>query len=498
MYIQKTKWGYIQWVHRPVEGEDLSRMSAGFTHIKSGVHQERHIHYGHEQFVYVVQGQGFYYVNNQKQHFCAGDYFYFDQNILHETINTGDCEIIELIVSVPILYTQRLPAFPPSTQPFEGNIYNAADVISLQLDSWVNIPVLIYDAHWQLIYKNDYFPVFCKKQCTEFGITAADCQSYKPELEKKGLVCTNFKCIYGQTVFHSPIIFDGQVIGFLRGGYINTESHYNGDGNEASYDVPESTVSGILNTLQQIVNSIISTCHLSSMLHERKERQEYLWHAEQENAYLEKDLIKVKNTAINLKINHHFLFNTLNAIANMALTDERENIFNALVDLSKMFRHAMASDLQFVSLMAEIGSLNIYLNLQKLRYADSLDISIDMDPNAESAIVPLNFLQPIAENAFTHGFIVNPRQKILRVSIWVDHAYLLISISNNGAPIDPVRLDEINQSFYIDAGHGLSMVVEKLAAAYGNRFTLRLHSDDDVTTANLSIPFNTMVENHHD
>lgn len=81
-----------------------------------------------------------------------------------------------------------------------------------------------------------------------------------------------------------------------------------------------------------------------------------------------------------------------------------------------MLRYSVRIRGRQIPLAVELDYLEAYLKLQKLRYPVGFSYKISMDPELEQAIVPFNFLQPVAENAFTHGFS-NEKEKKLIVTI---------------------------------------------------------------------------------
>ena len=78
-------------------------------------------------------------------------------------------------------------------------------------------------------------------------------------------------------------------------------------------------------------------------------------------------------------------------------------LYQSIIDLSKMLRYSVRIRGRQIPLAVELDYLEAYLKLQKLRYPVGFSYKISMDPELEQAIVPFNFLQPVAENAFTHG-----------------------------------------------------------------------------------------------
>ena len=112
--------------------------------------------------------------------------------------------------------------------------------------------------------------------------------------------------------------------------------------------------------------------------------------------------------------------------------------------------------------------------------------------------VPFNFLQPIAENAFIHGFGRNVKERRLVLRAWVEDGRAHIIISNNGAVMNPITLNRVNRSLTSGSGHGLSLIYSKLAAAFGEDFTMTLLSGKEETSVAVNIPARAVKEEPHD
>ena len=137
-----------------------------------------------------------------------------------------------------------------------------------------------------------------------------------------------------------------------------------------------------------------------------------------------------------------------------------------------MFRYTMATELRFVPLSSELEYLDTYLGLQKLRYREQLEINFAISSDVKTVQVPFNFLQPIVENAFVHGFSALEGER----RIWVDAEkrddVVEIRVTNNGSIPDDITVNRVRRSMAGNTGHGLSLIYEKLKSAYGDRFTM--------------------------
>ncbi|MGO0913255.1 ATP-binding protein, partial [Clostridioides difficile] len=96
--------------------------------------------------------------------------------------------------------------------------------------------------------------------------------------------------------------------------------------------------------------------------------------------------------------------------------------------------------------------------------------------------VPFNFIQPIVENAFTHGFRDIDTEKRIEIIARLDSQYAIIEIHNNGTILDGNNIDKIKAGIRSNNGHGLSLIYTKFTSAYGNNFDMDIKSSDNEGT----------------
>lgn len=481
---QKTEWGHINWIHVQNLDNLKQSFSVGITYILPGKKLEKHIHYGIDQFLYILDGEGIYIINDETKKFKKGMFFYIEADSSHETINTGKKPVREFMVSNPVNYNSSIGLkksmvndhTEDSKINMDNILYSAVEAIRNQLLEAINLPFTIYDDMWSIVIQNNNFSNFCVEKCQPFENQNCDCKRQK-DFESFNIEDgVGFICEYGLTIFHYPIMYNGRILGAIRGGHILI-SDYSSIEYEGVYDSPRSTVIGIMSLLKQIVRSILSYCEFNASRQLLEEKDKELRKVLCSNEILEKDLYVINDKVTNLRINHHFLFNTLNSLAGMALTGDRYDLYNAIINLAKMFRYTMTVDFKFVSLKSEIEYLETYLDLQRLRYGKGLNVEYDIDKELQNIQVPFNFLQPIVENAFTHGFSPSNTKKLLKIHINKFNKKARISIINNGVPLDKVTLNRINKSITINTGHGLSLIYEKIKSAYSKNFKMEVVSN---------------------
>ena len=493
--VEVTKSSRYDWFDLFKKNGSKSIMSYAIATIDPHGEFPRHMHYGTEQLIYILEGEGYVYVNDEPHPAYPGASFFCESGDSHQTVNTGDKPLKELNISIPAV--QEVPAFAEDNAQgidYAESLRSAVNALRKRIASDLTTPIVIFDSDWQTLYMADKWPRICRERCLKDAhgdVKQCYCMQKHDELELGKQEASEFRCPYGLTVYHYPITLTGNEIGSVRGGCILELGQ---DSALTGYEelLPEhaSSPPGVRHQLHHIVRNLVSFCQYVSLRNEAITMQLELQASEHELMMLNDDLNDTRYSVTELKINHHFLFNTLNMIARMAIDEPRENIYNAIADLAEMFRRSMKTDVKFVSLKSEIDYLNLYINMQKLRFRDSLDVSVANDPVLDEIIVPFNFLQPLVENAFKHSLsLARDENKKLSIDVLKNGDWAEIYVTNNGVVLDDDTLDHINVMLRQHSGHGLSLIHEKLQMAYGNRFVFRFsRNEEDETVAAIKIP----------
>lgn len=162
------------------------------------------------------------------------------------------------------------------------------------------------------------------------------------------------------------------------------------------------------------------------------------------------------------QLNPHFLFNTLNAISTLILIQSTDQANAMVTRLSKFLRYSLEHDpLDKVDLSHEISSLNLYLDIEKVRFEERLKVEIDLEPGTEKALVPSMILQPMVENSIKHAIARSENGG----SIWIqaqrcNHNALCITVADDG----PGSIDHPTS-----IGVGLKNIRDRLQEIYGEQ-----------------------------
>ncbi len=182
---------------------------------------------------------------------------------------------------------------------------------------------------------------------------------------------------------------------------------------------------------------------------------------------LQKDLATSQLTTLRTQMNPHFIFNALNSIQQYILQGNVDEATRYLSKFSKLQREILNnSTQQFITLEKEIEILNLYLQIEELRFGHTFSFQIDIENNLEVAEIPIPtmIIQPFIENAIWHGLMAKSGEKKLTVhfEITEDH-YLICTIQDNGIGREAsAKLKEKRPGNEKHDSKGLSLVYDRL------------------------------------
>jgi two-component system, LytTR family, sensor kinase len=170
------------------------------------------------------------------------------------------------------------------------------------------------------------------------------------------------------------------------------------------------------------------------------------------------------------QISPHFIFNVLNSL-NYLIHKNSPEAKDVVVKLAELMRYMLyETDDQKVKLSTEIEYLNNYIDLQKIRFADDVDIKIDIDVDSTNAIIEPMLLIPFVENAFKHGVATRKKAFIYLRLVFRD-GHLHYNVRNSkGSEIK-------NQETY--SGIGLKNIRRRLELLYPNKNQLKITESDE-------------------
>jgi len=182
---------------------------------------------------------------------------------------------------------------------------------------------------------------------------------------------------------------------------------------------------------------------------------------ERQTAALQASLAEARLAGLRAQVNPHVLFNTLNAVSVLAMKGDHASVVRVVGLLSDILRSCLDETRgQETSLHDELQLVESYLEIQRIRFADRLTIDVDADAGALDACVPTLVLQPLVENAVTHGISNHPGPGKITIRARRDNGALHLTVADSGPGF--------GHSEHHGAGVGLSSTRARLQQLYGD------------------------------
>jgi hypothetical protein len=179
------------------------------------------------------------------------------------------------------------------------------------------------------------------------------------------------------------------------------------------------------------------------------------------------------------QINPHFLFNTLNNIYAFAIREKSTHTASSILKLSAMMRYVVTeTNQQFVPLAKEINYTNDYIDLQKMRLTDTVNLSYTVVGTIKNQKIAPVILMPFIENAFKHG--VNPdKPSSINIRIHINEQSLELNVENQKV--------KFTQELHTQSGVGIENTRARLEHLYPKKYILSIHDTDEYYRVKLNL-----------
>jgi len=219
-------------------------------------------------------------------------------------------------------------------------------------------------------------------------------------------------------------------------------------------------------------------------LHNKADTESKLLEQQIENLRMQSLLADAEMKALQMQINPHFLFNTLNAGLQLAMMEGAEKTSAFLDNMSKIFRYNVKSLDRKVMLRDELDTLKAYEALFSVRFGDIIQFSYNIDPSLLELEVPPLIIQPLVENATIHGLGNLERGGNIAISLYKEGNMARISVKDNGAGMNEETKKRILEGLCTEnemAGHmtgiGLHNVVQRLKLFFCHEDVIEVYSE---------------------
>lgn len=300
-----------------------------------------------------------------------------------------------------------------------------------------------------------------------------------------------YTCSNGLTDLCAPLHINGRLAGFLASGQV--QPGLTGDAEleaisrrwtfvrndeeraflmEKYRQLPvmdETELKRALEIIRLLSTQIVELCEINLARQKILEQSLLLSQQRQKSAGMEHALHRAQLKALRSQINPHFLFNSLNCIARLALFEAADRTVEMTEQLADYLRYTLQEQGEhgLVSLGEELQCVRSYLAIYRVRFGDRLSFFIKEDPEVRECLVPFMLIQPLAENALIHGLEPSLREGRLLLTAKKDGDAIHVVLRDNGVGFKASGFRE---------GMGLANVRKRLSLYYGESASLDVRS----------------------
>jgi len=212
---------------------------------------------------------------------------------------------------------------------------------------------------------------------------------------------------------------------------------------------------------------------------------------EKNQLLLKQELQEAKYNQLNQQIQPHFFFNTLNVILSLARLNRKEELVSAIEVLSKYFKFKYKQTDPLITMEEEIQYTQYYLDIQRLRFRDRLQVVWNVEESCKSSLVPPYLLQTLVENAFKHGLEKHPGQGKLIIILNEQRKKVYLEVWNSSSS----SLDTLD-SQKEDRGIGLHNIQKRLQMLFPKEeILIQLNEEAKGTSVQIFWPRMTREDN---
>jgi len=205
--------------------------------------------------------------------------------------------------------------------------------------------------------------------------------------------------------------------------------------------------------------------------------------------------------ALQMQINPHFLYNTLDSIIWMAEGGKHQEVIDMSSALARLFRLSISKGKEIIDIGSEVEHVRNYLTIQKIRYKDKLDYQILVPDELKSYKTVKIILQPLVENAIYHGIKNKEGPGLIIIGARKNQSGIELYVQDDGVGMNEETLrklkdrlvgknpDQSNNSNLLHSGLGVHNVDERIKLYFGTAYGLSYESsEEEGTTVRIQLP----------
>ncbi|SDC61789.1 two-component system, sensor histidine kinase YesM [Paenibacillus sp. CF095] len=197
--------------------------------------------------------------------------------------------------------------------------------------------------------------------------------------------------------------------------------------------------------------------------------------------------------ALHSQINPHFLFNTLESVRMRSLIKGEKETAKIVHNMAKMFRKSISWNQNDVTVQEELELIESFLQIQKYRFGEKLQYTIEADPAVLMYRIPKMVILPFVENASIHGIESSPGVGIIQLFVSMENDQLHIRLTDNGIGMSQAKLEELlsylDQNTDMGEHVGMKNAYSRLKLCYKNHFTFDIQTwEGEGTRIQIKLP----------
>ncbi|MCI7814412.1 MAG: histidine kinase [Robinsoniella sp.] len=211
---------------------------------------------------------------------------------------------------------------------------------------------------------------------------------------------------------------------------------------------------------------------------------------------LQAKLDRIRLRLLQSRVNPHFMFNTLNIIAGLAVEEDAERTTKITVKTAKYLRYSLVSLDKTVKLKQEFDNIRDYIDIQKERFGERIRAQLELPGECEEALIPSMILQPLCENSLMHGMANLMRTTTVSITARTQGEKIVLCVEDDGLGMSQEVLEEVKERLrtaedYDDTqGIGIVNTYQRLQMFFEKKVECAVESQPGVWTAvTFEMPF---------
>ncbi|MDL2233933.1 sensor histidine kinase [Ruminococcaceae bacterium OttesenSCG-928-L11] len=204
-------------------------------------------------------------------------------------------------------------------------------------------------------------------------------------------------------------------------------------------------------------------------------------------------LTQTQLKALEQQINPHFLYNSLESINWFARRGEGKNVSAIAQSLGVLLRETLSVDEALIPLERELTILGSYLNIQRIRFSDTLHVHTDVDDSLYAVRIPKMSIQPLVENAIVHSLEENIGECHIWIRVALSDGLVLVEVENDGSEIDEDILEKLRNREVRSRGNGIGLINidSRIKLLFGQEYGIALRNAAEKVIVSFRIPADT-------